>query len=79
MPFDSHDLRYDVFRTFAGFAMIGHSTSEDVTNANAGVRRQIARNEIWGTGGGSLNQGLDCNSCNHVTTCPGDRCRRKDC
>ena len=56
----------------------GSSLSYQMLALEYQVRRKSATQEVRGTGGGALLRGIDCNSCNYVNTCHGDRCRRLD-
>ncbi len=79
--FRDADVRRSVANEMSVLAMQGLSTSDAVTFGNRSTRLTIARTEIWsgGRGNGTLNVDLDCTGCRLVSTCPGDKCPRKDC
>ena len=75
--FDRREVRMETLRTMARLQTLGGSISGQALEANRSERLGFAREEIWHTGGGSLNRDLDCSGCKHSGSCPGDECLRK--
>lgn len=81
MAFASRQVEKEVAEEFHKISFVylgpGSSSSEDAVRSSRTSRFLFAREELWKTGGGSLNRDFDCTACKHSLVCRGE-CLRKN-